>query len=420
LPGGADNSEPIADRGPRSRLLFAHDHRFFHGFGEERYSSGSFPSSLWDRYLEHFDDVIVVARSAGVAPSPSLTRADRAHVQFELLPNLSSLKQILLPSPTIDARIRSLVQSADAVVARLPSEIGLLAVRHARRLGKPYAVEVVGCVWDSMLSHGALRGRIYAPLGFYRNRRAIRNAPFVLYVTSSWLQQRYPTRGHAESASNVELLPIGIGASARERRQAAIAGGALPVLGTIGTLWSKYKGIETAFDALARLRSSGLELSYRILGPGPADHWRRLSVQFGVSDLVHFDGVRSAGEGVANWLDDIDLYLQPSLTEGLPRGMIEAMSRGAVCIGSTRGGIPELLPPERLHRPWDAAALSEMIRRYATDAVALAAASRVDLETSFRFDPGVLKQRRHALYARLARQAEHSRRHSSDSSESSL
>jgi hypothetical protein len=101
---------------------------------------------LWDRYLEHFDDVIVVARSAGVAPSPSLTRADRAHVQFELLPNLSSLKQILLPSPTIDARIRSLVQSADAVVARLPSEIGRLAVRHARRLGKPYAVEVVGCV----------------------------------------------------------------------------------------------------------------------------------------------------------------------------------------------------------------------------------------------------------------------------------
>jgi glycosyltransferase involved in cell wall biosynthesis len=397
------------------RLLFAHDHRFLRGPRGERYSSGSFPSSLWDRYLEHFDEVIVIARDGGDVPALSLTRSDRARVRFELLPNLTSLKQILHPSPAIDMRVHSLVQSVDAVVARLPSEIGLLAVRHARQLRKPYAVEVVGCVWDSMWSHGALKGRIYAPLGFYRTRRAIANAGFALYVTSSWLQQRYPTRGHSGSASNVELLPIDRAATSRQHRLAALCAGTLPVLGTIGTLQSKYKGIATAFEALARLRSSGLDLQYRILGPGPDEPWRRLSEELGISDLVHFDGVRSAGEAVSAWLDEIDLYLQPSLTEGLPRGMIEAMSRGAACIGSTCGGIPELLPAERLHHPRDAAALSDMIRRYATDTAALAAASRADLETAVQFDPGILKVRRRAFYAQLRRRAEDCRRLSSKS-----
>jgi glycosyltransferase involved in cell wall biosynthesis len=35
--------------------------------------------------------------------------------------------------------------------------------------------------------------------------------------------------------------------------------------------------------------------------------------------------------------------VQPSQTEGLPRALIEAMSRGCPCIGSNAGGIPELL-----------------------------------------------------------------------------
>ena len=40
----------------------------------------------------------------------------------------------------------------------------------------------------------------------------------------------------------------------------------------------------------------------------------------------------------------MDIYIQPSLTEGLPRALIEAMSRGLPCLASRAGGIPELLP----------------------------------------------------------------------------
>jgi glycosyltransferase involved in cell wall biosynthesis len=388
------------------RLLFAHDHRFFRGRNGELYTSGAFPASVWERFLDHFDDVHVIARDGGqVDESPRLARADRQHVSFEFLPSLASLRQLLFRSRRLDARMRSAVKSADAVVARLPSEIGLLAVSHARRLRKPYAVEVVGCAWDSYRNNGAPGARLYAPLAYLRARQAIATAPLALYVTSAWLQHCYPTAGESAIASNVCLVPLDAAARVRrQKRLAALAAGERPVLGTIGTLRVKYKGIQTVFEALARLRSSGLDLTYRVLGPGPTDPWLRLADRFGVADLVYFDGTRSAGQDVCDWLDEIDIYLQPSFTEGLPRGMIEAMSRGSACIGSTCGGIPELLPATRLHQPGDSIALADRIHYLALNPAAVAEASRVNLGTARQFDAQRLKQQRYRFYARLREQ----------------
>ena len=390
------------------RLLFAHDHRFHRGPNGELYTLGSFPTSVWDRYLSHFDEVHVLARDGGALPAGSqLARADRDRVRFEFLPSLSSLRQLVFRSPEVDARVRAAIEASDAVVARLPSEIGQLAVRHARRLGKPYAVEVVGCAWDASFKHGALGARLYAPLAFARTRKAVAEAPLALYVTRSWLQERYPTGGKSGSSSNVALLPMS--ATARKRREsrlAALASGVPPVLGTVASLHVKSKGIQTALAALALLRSEGLDLTYRILGPGPTERWRNLAERRGVGDLVHFDGTRSAGEQVLEWLDGIDLHLQPSFQEGLPRATIEAMSRGAACVGSTCGGIPELLPPDRVHRPGDARGLAAIVRRLASDPAAIAAASKADRETTRDYDPETLDRRRTEFYAQLRQMAE--------------
>jgi glycosyltransferase involved in cell wall biosynthesis len=372
------------------------------------YTPGSFPSAVWDRFLDHFDHVHVIARDGGfVADCASFARADRDRVSFQFLSDLASFRQLVRTSSELREQMRSAVMSADAVVARLPSEIGMLAVKHARRLGKPYAVEVVGCAWDSYWNHGASLARLYAPLAFFRARRTIAKAPLALYVTSAWLQGRYPPGGQTGVASNVSLPEIdSITLRHRDARLAALASGKTPVLGTIASLRVRYKGVQTALQSLATLRSSGLELNYRILGAGAVEPWQQLAQKLGILDLVHFDGTRSAGEEVGRWLDDIDIYLQPSFQEGLPRALIEAMSRGAACIGSTCGGIPELLPPERLHEPGDAEALARRVLQLASNPTALAEASAADLETARQFDPELLKKRRSEFYARLRIEAE--------------
>jgi glycosyltransferase involved in cell wall biosynthesis len=388
------------------RLLFAHDHRFQLGPNGEVYTLGSFPVPAWDRYLDQFDEVHVVARDGGnLAEDHSLARSDRPNVRFELLPNLSSLRQLIRPSPKLVAQMASAVREADAVVARLPSEIGLLAIKQAKLQHKPYAIEVVGCPWDGYFHKGGLTARAYAPLAFLRMRSAVRAGPLALYVTSSWLQHRYPTQGWSVSASNVALQPRATDGG-REARLAALSAGANPVLGTVASLRTRAKGLHIALAALARLRSSGLELEYRILGPGDPEPWKRLAAKLKVADLVHFDGVRDPGEGVFAWLDQIDVHLQPSFREGLPRATIEAMSRGVACVGSTCGGIPELLPPERLHRPGDVAGLAERIRWLVSDADWIAAASKTDLETAQQFNPASLQARRREIFSRLRKAAE--------------
>jgi glycosyltransferase involved in cell wall biosynthesis len=68
-----------------------------------------------------------------------------------------------------------------------------------------------------------------------------------------------------------------------------------------------------------------------------------LAESLGVSEKVNFVGSLPSGAPVFEWLDTIDIYLHPSLTEGMPRSLIEAMSRACPALASNAGGIPELV-----------------------------------------------------------------------------
>ena len=389
------------------RLLFVHDHRFYRDDSGAVYTAGSLPTDVWDRYLAHFDSVRVIGRDGGLLPTgANFARTSCPDVTFDLVP-VQGYAQLILGPRHIREQVRAGVEACDAAIVRLPSELGFMAAAECRKIGKAYAVEVVGCAWDGMRNHGSWFGRVYAPLFYQRTRRALSRAPLALYVTTSWLQQRYPTTGKSYGASDVEIAPMGSAElQARKTRLQRIAGGDLPELGTVASLRIRSKGIQTALAALEMLRKERLSLRYRVLGPGDPAPWIALAEQHGVADLVSFDGVRPAGEGVRGWLDSIDIHLQPSFQEGLPRATVEAMSRGAACIGSTCGGIPELLPPERLHEPGDVAALAQRIKSLATNARTLAEASDRDLQMSRAFEPQRLAAIRSEFLAELRSAAE--------------
>jgi glycosyltransferase involved in cell wall biosynthesis len=105
------------------------------------------------------------------------------------------------------------------------------------------------------------------------------------------------------------------------------------------------------------------ELRFKILGAGGSYPWVALAKKNNVSKHIEFCGTLAHGQPVFEWLDTIDLYLQPSFQEGLPRALIEAMSRACPALGSTAGGIPELLPLDCLHQPGDYRKLSDGILR---------------------------------------------------------
>lgn len=379
------------------KALFVHDHRFIPADGAV-WSDSQFESALWARYLAHFDSLTVAARLDTIPKGKSVAQLECSSapgVGFELFPNLSSLRGLTVGRPAAQKRMRDLVATHDAVIARLPSEMGLLAIAAARAEGKPWAVEVVGCPWDGLWNFGSFRGRLYAPIAWLRMQRAVAHADHALYVTHQFLQDRYPSQAsNTVGASNVVLPDVP--ETALTARLARIKDlGNRPVrLGLIGTLRGRFKGVQTLLAALAQIRGNLPPVSVHVLGGGDPAPWREEARRMGVDDLMHFEGTLPAGEPVLQWLDYIDVYLQPSLKEGLPRALIEAMSRGCPAIASTVAGIPELLPADDLIQPGDEKALAGLIAKRILNYDWMIARARRNWETAREYRSVVLETRR--------------------------
>lgn len=131
-------------------------------------------------------------------------------------------------------------------------------------------------------------------------------------------------------------------------------------IGLIGSLDSPHKGFDTAFKAISILKKQGLNIKFQILGPGNKEKWSR-HIQ-GIEECVDFCGILPPGKEVINWLSNIDIYIQPSVQEGLPRAILEAMSTGCPVVGSNAGGIPELLMKDVVHSKNDFLELAEIIK----------------------------------------------------------
>ena len=351
------------------KLLYAHDHRFV-DIDNSIYSESQFGAAFWDRYLRVFESVCSTGRILPLPPgvrSTDLEIASAPQVSFSLFSNMSSLAAQATRRRRVVRKMRALVEEADVVVARLPSELGLIAASVAQDMGRIWSVEVAGCAWDALWNYGNLKGRLYAPVLFHRMRRAVAAAPYALYVTQHFLQRRYPNRGGLTvGCSNVAIKrPSQDVLKRRQERQAANADRL--TLGLIGTLRTKYKGIQTVMATLARHRERLPKVEFRVLGAGPVEPWQDLARHHGIADLVFFDGVLPAGEPVLRWLDAVDVYLQPSLQEGLPRALVEAMSRACPALGSTCAGIPELLDPSCLIKPGDSRHLGQLMLQLASD-----------------------------------------------------
>ena len=112
---------------------------------------------------------------------------------------------------------------------------------------------------------------------------------------------------------------------------------------------TEKKGLDDAIVAVSLLQQMGITVSYRILGDGPLrGQLARLVEKLRLEHIVTLHGKASHDE-VAEHLSKTDIFLLPSKTaqngdqEGIPVSLMEAMSRGLICVSTYHSGIPELI-----------------------------------------------------------------------------
>lgn len=351
------------------RITITLEHRFDRTPDGAVWTQAAFAHRFWNRYLEVFDEVRVVARVREVAsPPPRHVRADGPGVCFAAIPYFIGPWQYLRQSQAVRQAVLAAVQPHDAVLMRVGSQLANLLFPALRKQRRPFAVEVVGDPWD-VFAPGTIRHpmRPFFRQYFTRQLRAqCRHACAAAYVTQHALQARYPVgpSGFATSCSDVELPDSAI----RSHRPQAEGPPRRFRLVFVGSLEQLYKAPDVLLEAVAQSVASGLDLELRIIGDGrfrwPLQEQCRA---LGIHQRVEFLGQLPAGESIRQELDQSDLFLLPSRTEGLPRALIEAMARSLPCIASTAGGMPELLPAEDLVPPGNAPSLAAKIQEVLTD-----------------------------------------------------
>lgn len=112
------------------------------------------------------------------------------------------------------------------------------------------------------------------------------------------------------------------------------------VVGYIGRL-SEEKGIKHLIEASSMLIGIGVSLRVLIIGDGPSKKQLEELVRTErIESRVIFPGFK---KDVENWMPGIDVFVLPSLTEGTPMALLEAMSFGIPVVASGVGGIPEVI-----------------------------------------------------------------------------
>ncbi|WP_303839869.1 glycosyltransferase family 4 protein [Selenomonas ruminantium] len=237
--------------------------------------------------------------------------------------------------------INKAVDDCDKVFIRYQGAFVHFACKRARKYQKPYLIEIGGVQWDAFWNHSLKGKMIAAPLEYWC-KKDIYQADYVHYVTENYLQKRYPTKGKYIGLSNVVL---------HERNDVIIADrykridqhGKQIIIGTAAAINVKYKGQKYVIEALRLLKQRGYKnFVYQLAGMGDSERLKKCAVEAKVENQVQFLG-KLSHDDIFKWLDSIDVYIQPSLQEGLPRAMIEAMSRALPCIGAKTAGIPELI-----------------------------------------------------------------------------
>ncbi|WP_180084041.1 glycosyltransferase family 4 protein [Acinetobacter sp. YH12157] len=377
-----------------SYILYIHDHKFL-CLNEKYYSEGKFTTEVFSRYDAFNSNITVISRVIANNKGDKLNKISNENIYFKPVRGVGFSSVFTKYFFTNTRLIVQEIKKADALIIRLPSFLGIFILILNIFFKKKYFIELVGDPQEALITSKKKVGFLFKYFIYIFsafNKFFVKKADGVIYVTQYDLQKRYPTKKLQTYASNVEVNIKPLNLSLDEytlKNEKNIK------VGLIGSFNNEYKGIDTALKAIHLLKQKDCIVQLHILGSGKLkDYYLEMAKELKIAGQIYFDGSLAAGEAVLKWLKDLDLYIQPSRTEGLPRALIEAMSVGLPAVATKVGGIPELLPDEFLVPSNNSLELAEKIKMLIHSQQLRYEQGKANYEKAKEYDSQILRERR--------------------------
>ena len=366
-------------------------------------------ASFWERYLNVFEKIIVCGRIEKRSDNDTagLAKSSRENVEFVAMPNFRGIKGLIANYFRIRKIIKFAISKADCIIYRAPSPISLVAYPLVRKSQKTFAVELMNNP-ITQYSKESLNSILQSVIKKYvtkQTRDMCMTANGVSYVTECTLQNMFPCQSLQKEANGYfhgSYSTIQIYQSDYQFMQ---FGEILPrplVIAHSGKMNDNRKGQDLLIRVLKELTDKGYDVELRLIGDGVIrKDFERLSEDIGVSNKVSFLGWKTGYKEVQKVLQESHLFVFPSLGEGLPRSVIEAMANGLITIASDVDGLKELLPKDLLVYEHTTEAFTKKISDIIANWEFYNDLRNTTFKKSLCYENSLLTQKRNLFYIKL-------------------
>jgi glycosyltransferase involved in cell wall biosynthesis len=215
--------------------------------------------------------------------------------------------------------------------------LGTIAANHA---GVPHLVRTMHGMAEPMVGWNRLKSRVYHAVDRWLLRRS---ADLIIAVSRRMAEELRDSGFRPTMVTCIHNgLDVGQVRAARTReevRRELGIGSDVLLIGTAGRL-SPVKGQAGLLRAAARILETD-QARFLIVGEGPLGSQLLSQAQeLGIDHACHFVGPRS---DVFDFMAAMDIFVLPSLSEGIPMALLEAMTLGTPVVAASVGGIPEVI-----------------------------------------------------------------------------
>ncbi len=318
-------------------------------------------------------------------------KIDMPHIEFCPVPLkagrplLGGLGQMMIYWRTIT--------KTDAICIDLPGEMGFFAALVCRLRGRKYFVRVLGDWGKTIyLDHqGSFSGRVKSFVGDWMARTVVSGAELALFQGRE-LFEKYASQ--TRDIAKKDMVHSTLSTEMFYQR----ANMALPSplrLITVSRL-VPLKGLDILLKAMQLLAEQKIEVEWWCVGDGPARQAiEQCAAELGQAEKVKFLGNIPNGPELYRLYQAADIFVLPSLTEGISQSLLEAMAHSLPAIASDVGGIPGVLTNNvhgLLVPPGDPVALAAAIRKLAEQPMLVAQLQQAGFARAQNFRADILRQ----------------------------